>query len=232
MGKLIELKNVSKEIGGKEILHSISATVEENRIYALIGPNGAGKTTFIRVLLGLYQPTAGELSLNIGSKQEIGFMLHANGLYPMLTCFENLKLYAEVYHIQEEQRIDEVLQLVGLTDKKDSAVNTLSKGMRQKLAMARAILHQPRILIMDEPTVGLEIETKIWFRDFLKEYAKQEGHAVLLSSHELTELEKICTDIIILREGKLIQQERVENIQGSLEEYYLDSAKNLVEQNS
>ena len=161
MGKLIELKNVSKEIGGKEILHSISATVEENRIYALIGPNGAGKTTFIRVLLGLYQPTAGELSLNIGSKQEIGFMLHANGLYPMLTCFENLKLYAEVYHIQEEQRIDEVLQLVGLTDKKDSAVNTLSKGMRQKLAMARAILHQPRILIMDEPTVGLEIETKI-----------------------------------------------------------------------
>lgn len=225
---IIELNNVCKSLNKKEILKNVSINLDANRIYALLGPNGAGKTTLIRILLGLYKIDSGTLEMSIRTKDEIGFMLHANGLYPMLTCYENLELYAEIYKIKNKNKISEVLDLVGLLDKKSELVHTLSKGMRQKLALARTILHNPQILILDEPTVGLDIETKIWFRSFLKEFVNRNNCTVLLSSHEMTELEKVCTDVIILRDGTVVNQSEVDTLDISLEQLYLSSAENKV----
>lgn len=225
---IIELNNVCKSLNKKEILKNVSINLDANRIYALLGPNGAGKTTLIRILLGLYKIDSGTLEMSIRTKDEIGFMLHANGLYPMLTCYENLELYAEIYKIKNKNKISEVLDLVGLLDKKSELVHTLSKGMRQKLALARTILHNPQILILDEPTVGLDIETKIWFRSFLKEFVNRDNCTVLLSSHEMTELEKVCTDVIILRDGTVVNQSEVDTLDISLEQLYLSSAENKV----
>lgn len=225
---IIELNNVCKSLNKKEILKNVSINLDANRIYALLGPNGAGKTTLIRILLGLYKIDSGTLEMSIRTKDEIGFMLHANGLYPMLTCYENLELYAEIYKIKNKNKIIEVLDLVGLLDKKSELVHTLSKGMRQKLALARTILHNPQILILDEPTVGLDIETKIWFRSFLKEFVNRDNCTVLLSSHEMTELEKVCTDVIILRDGTVVNQSEVDTLDISLEQLYLSSAENKV----
>lgn len=222
MSKLFELWHVCKKIGKTEILNDITFSLQENSIAALIGPNGAGKTTLIRILLGLYKPTSGKVIMDGLSPENVGFVLHANGLYPAFTVYDNLKLYARLYGV-DERKIDSVIGEIGLADKRDEKVATLSRGMRQKTALARAVLHEPSVLILDEPTVGLDTETKIWFREYLEEFASGKGRGVLLSSHELTELEKVCTDVIILRNGRIADSDRVMDISCSMEDYYLRS---------
>ena len=222
---IVEIDSVSKSLGNKHILNNLTWKIEENHAYALIGPNGAGKTTLIRILLGLYKVDSGTITYNINSKRDIGFMLHSTGLYSLLTCEENLELYAEIYGIEnKKKKIDDLLQCIGLECNKNDKVYTLSKGMRQKLVLARALLHDPQLLILDEPTVGLEIETKIWFRKFVQKYVRERQKSIILSSHELTELEKTCTDIAILRKGSLIRTDLVSELNKPLEDIYLESS--------
>ena len=154
-------------------------------------------------------------------------MLHSTGLYPALTCYENLALYARIYRLdKEKERIEDLLELVGLQEYRDEKAQILSKGMRQKLVLARAILHNPELLILDEPTVGLEVEIKVWFRNFISDYVSEGKKTVLISSHELSELEKICTDIAILRKGKIVKEyNKVDLRETSLEELYLKSGE-------
>lgn len=223
---ILQIDQVSKMLGNKQVIQKLTWRIEPNHAYALVGPNGAGKTTLIRMLLGLYKLDSGSIIYNIDLKRDIGFMLHSTGLYSLLSCEENLELYAEIYGVQNrQQRITDLLESVGLISNKKDQVYTLSKGMRQKLALARALLHNPKLLILDEPTVGLEVETKIWFRKFIQNYIQEEKKSVILSSHELTELEKTCTDIAILRNGKLVRTDVVSKLDKSLEAIYLESGE-------
>lgn len=231
MSNIIELQDLCKEFNDKRVLDNISLKIPVGSIFGLIGPNGAGKTTLIRILLGLYRPSSGSFIINTqhkdGIKKNIGFMLHSTGLYPALTCYENLALYARIYRLdKEKERIEDLLELVGLQEYRDEKAQILSKGMRQKLVLARAILHNPELLILDEPTVGLEVEIKVWFRNFISDYVSEGKKTVLISSHELSELEKICTDIAILRKGKIVKEyNKVDLMETSLEELYLKSGE-------
>ena len=234
LSNIIETRGLSKTFNGRIVLDNIDLNIPRGSIFALIGPNGAGKTTLIRILLGLYKPTTGTFSIythnnddNYNIRKDIGFMLHSPGLYPVLTSYENLALYARIYNIDNErERIEHLLELVGLTEYRDEQVHILSKGMRQKLVLARAILHDPELLILDEPTVGLEVETKIWFREFISNFVMNGDKTVLVSSHELSELEKICTDVAILRKGKIAGvYNKLDLNETSLEDLYLKSGE-------
>ncbi|WP_187470488.1 ABC transporter ATP-binding protein [Dictyoglomus thermophilum] len=198
-----------------------------------MGPNGAGKTTIIRIILGLFEPTSGKVEI-FGkepgkTKEKIGFILHKTGLYPKLSCIENMLLYADIYKVKDKSKVKFLLEEVGLYERKEDKVEIFSRGMQQKLALARALIHDPDLLILDEPTVGLDIETKIWFREYIKKL-REKGKTIFLSSHELTEVEKVCTHIGIIREGKLIEYGNVEDLKenyrkNSLEDIYLLSSK-------
>ncbi|ACL69192.1 ABC transporter ATP-binding protein [Halothermothrix orenii] len=230
MANIIEIKNLKKIINNKLILKGVSLNIPQGSIFGLIGPNGAGKTTLIRHLLGLYKPTEGQILIMSNSerhiKNKIGFMLHATGLYPVLTCYQNLDLYATIYNLNNsEKKINNILKTVGLLNRKNDRVAELSKGMKQKLVLARALLHEPEILILDEPTVGLEIEMKVWFRNFIKTFVDDKLRTVIISSHELSELEKICTHVAIIRDGMIVKQYRKNELPTdvSLEDLYLKS---------
>ncbi|TYT20327.1 ABC transporter ATP-binding protein [Dictyoglomus thermophilum] len=202
-------------------------------MFGLLGPNGAGKTTIIRIILGLFEPTSGKVEI-FGkepgkTKEKIGFILHKTGLYPKLSCIENMLLYADIYKVKDKSKVKFLLEEVGLYERKEDKVEIFSRGMQQKLALARALIHDPDLLILDEPTVGLDIETKIWFREYIKKL-REKGKTIFLSSHELTEVEKVCTHIGIIREGKLIEYGNVEDLKenyrkNSLEDIYLLSSK-------
>ncbi|ACI19188.1 ABC transporter ATP-binding protein [Dictyoglomus thermophilum] len=223
--EVITFSKVSKVIGKRIILKDVSFKVEKGSIFGLLGPNGAGKTTIIRIILGLFEPTSGKVEIlgkEIGkTKEKIGFILHKTGLYPKLSCIENILLYADIYKVHDRSKIEFLLKEVGLWERKDDKVEIFSRGMQQKLALARALIHNPDLLILDEPTVGLDIETKIWFREYIKKL-REEGKTILLSSHELTEVEKLCTHIGIIREGNLLEYGKVEDLKEKYKKYSLE----------
>lgn len=224
---IIELDGICKKIKEKTILDNITFRVLNGSVFGLVGPNGAGKTTLIRILLGLYKPSAGHLKISISQskktriKEGLGFLLHNIGLYGNLTCYENLAIYAQIYKIPKpKERIEYLLGTVGLLNSRNKKVHTLSRGMKQKLALIRGILHQPQLLILDEPTVGLDMEVKIWLREFIEQHVS-DGGTVLISSHELSELEKMCTGLVVLRDGQMVGEYNEENLSKcSIEELY------------
>ncbi len=175
MKAAISLERVEKSLGNRKVLTGINFTVEPGDIFGYLGPNGAGKTTTIRVILGLFAPDSGRVEV-LGQdvfkhpevKRRIGFVLEADGLYDNLTARENLAYYGEIYGVANiADRIDEVLEAVGLLDRADDRVGKYSKGMRQRLALARAVLHDPELLILDEPTAGLDPTGQMEIRELI-----------------------------------------------------------------
>lgn len=212
---VLTIENLSKVIGNKHILKNVSMSISKGSIYGYLGQNGAGKTTTIRILLGLLSPTSGTVKL-LGKdirecKKQIGFVLHNTGLYPTLTALENLSLYADIYDKNDKKKIDYLLNEVGLYDKRNEKVHTFSRGMKQRLVLARAIVHDPELLILDEPTTGLDIEAKVWFRNFLINLSHN-NKTIFISSHEVSELEKMCTHIGILKQGILQVSDSVDGL--------------------
>ena len=207
---MIETTNLTKKFGDLTAVDGVTLRVEEGEVFGFLGPNGAGKTTTVRMLCCLISKTSGEArigdydvgkdsdSLNI--RKLIGLVPDNVGLYDDLTAYENLDFYGKLYDCTEAQRkenIQKFLTLLGLWDKKDVAAGTFSKGMKQKLAIARALIHDPTVLFMDEPTANLDPESSKTVRDFILEL-KREKRTIFLNTHNLDEAQKICDRIGIL----------------------------------
>jgi ABC-2 type transport system ATP-binding protein len=208
---VITLDNVTKILANRQILKSISFAVEQGDIFGYLGPNGAGKTTTIRVILGLLSPNPGKAYI-LGkdaqadaARQKVGFVLEADGLYDNMTAYENLDYYCQIYGVPQAQikeRIDEVLELVELSHRATDKVSAYSKGMRQKLALARAMAHEPDLLILDEPTAAVDPTGQMEVRQIILSLA-QRGKTIFLSSHNLDEVQRICNRIALIDQGEI-----------------------------
>lgn len=203
---MIETKELSKCFKKQYANDKISITVRENTVYGLLGPNGAGKTTLLKMLTGMINPTSGEI-LFAGHKWtrtdllEIGALIETPPLYENLTAYENLKVRALMYGLSDA-RINEVLEVVSLTNTGKKKAGQFSMGMKQRLGIAIALLNQPKLLILDEPTNGLDPVGITQLRELIRSFSKQ-GITVVLSSHLLSEVEQIADDIGIIANGKL-----------------------------
>lgn len=221
MGNLVlECKNLSKKYGKKTAVDNVSFKLEQGEILGFIGPNGAGKTTTIKLILGLQKITSGAVYINgfdieknfENAIKRVGAIIENPDLYMYLTGYENLKQTAKFYENIDEKRIREVVKLVGLENRITDKVSKYSLGMRQRLGIAQAILPKPNLLILDEPTNGLDPEGIIHVRNLLKELAKSENMAIFVSSHALSELENLCTKICIVKNGRLISSENISSM--------------------
>jgi len=210
MNPVIKIENVRKILGKREVLKGISFAIEKGDIFGYLGPNGAGKTTTIRIILGLLTADSGRVTVlgeDINSREtrrKIGFALFPDGLYDNMTGEENLMFYARIYRVPApSKRIDESLQVVGLQDRAADRAGTYSKGMRQRLALARALVHQPEVLILDEPTAGVDPSGQIEIRQILLDIASREKKTIFLSSHNLDEVQRICNRIGLIDRGEI-----------------------------
>lgn len=217
MGKVIlEIKEVSKSFGKSKIIDKINLKVEEGEVYGFVGPNGAGKTTTIKMILGLLSIDEGNIIINgfdikkdfEKAMEYIGGIVENPDMYGYLSGMDNLKLYARIRNIKQE-RIDEVVELVGLTSRIKDKVQKYSLGMKQRLGLALTLLHKPKVLILDEPTNGLDPAGIKQLRDLLKEISHKENVAVFVSSHMLAEMEQMCDIITVINKGKIIETKKV-----------------------
>jgi ABC-2 type transport system ATP-binding protein len=223
---VIKTSNLSKSYGDFDALRGVSLQVNEGDIYGFIGPNGAGKTTTIKILTTLLEPSAGDAYVDgksVWDEKEsirglIGYMPDAFGVYPDMTVNEYLQFFAAAYGISRSERqglVDGLLELTDLSLKEDALVDSLSKGMQQRLGLARALVHDPKVLILDEPAAGLDPRARVELREILRELQSM-GKTILLSSHILSELQDICNRVGIIERGVLVAQGSVSEILGKL----------------
>jgi ABC-2 type transport system ATP-binding protein len=219
---MIEVRGLRKEYGPTVALDGISFQVGEGEIFGFIGPNGAGKTTTLRILATLLEPTAGDAwiaGLSVlddpdEARRVMGFMPDEFGVYDGITVWEYLDFFAGAFRLPRGKRrsiIGGVLELTDLTGLRDRMVATLSKGMRQRLCLAKTLIHDPRVLILDEPASAMDPRARIELRALLKELGRM-GKTIIISSHILTELSDLCTSVGIIEHGKLLQHGRIESI--------------------
>jgi len=219
---IIETKGLTKYYKKLPAVVNLNLEIDRGDIYGFVGPNGAGKTTTLRILATLLRPTAGEarvcgFSVRGQSREvrrRIGFMPDTFGVYEDMTVSEYLEFFAAAYRLPRAKRrqvVPEILELTDLDYKKDAPVTALSRGMQQRLSLARAVIHDPEVLILDEPASGLDPRARIEIRALLVELSRM-GKTILISSHILTELEQICTRIGIIEKGKLIVSESMDDV--------------------
>ncbi|MCY1019800.1 ABC transporter ATP-binding protein [Pyxidicoccus sp. MSG2] len=219
---LLEVKGLRRDFGTLRAVDEVSFKLEAGSILGFIGPNGAGKSTTLRILATLDVPTSGEVLLDGHSLVDapdrarplIGYMPDRYGTYDDVTVFEFLDFFARAYGLkgaQRRQRVDSVMAFAGLTPLADKLTTALSKGMRQRVALGRTLLHDPRLLLLDEPADGLDPRARIELRELLRALADQ-GKAVIISSHILTELAEICDTCAIIEQGRLLATGKVEDI--------------------
>jgi len=214
---------LTKLYGSREVVSDLSFQASTGRAFGLLGPNGAGKTTAVRLLTGLLSPSRGSVTLfgqalsrsNADAlRARIGVQTDTN-LYEALSVRDNLRTWGELYGLTSrvlQRRVDEVLQVLGLSDRVDSLVGELSKGMRQKLSVGRAVLHEPDLLFLDEPTAGLDPEASADLIDYLKEMIRTLHTTVIICTHQLQGLESLCDDIGILKNGRLVATGQVRQL--------------------
>jgi ABC-2 type transport system ATP-binding protein len=209
---VVQLTQVTKKIGSKTIVDGLSFEVRPGEIFGFLGPNGAGKTTTIRMMVGLISISGGEIRIQGRSVRQqfeeamrhVGAIVENPEFYGFMTGYQNLVHFARMMPGVEKERIDEVVKLVRLENRIQDKVKTYSLGMRQRLGVAQAILHRPSVLILDEPTNGLDPEGIRELRDYLRTLSKDEGIAVIVSSHLLSEMELMCDRVAIIQNGKLL----------------------------
>ena len=212
METILECQNLCKSFGKKQILKNVSFEIQEGDILAFIGPNGSGKTTTIKLILGLQKIDKGNVFINgyniktdfIEAIKGVGAIVENPDTYMYLTGYQNLKVIANCYPNVTEEKINEVLKYVGLENRINDKVSKYSLGMRQRLGIARALLNSPTVLILDEPTNGLDPEGIKELRDLLKKLAS-DGMGILISSHNLAELESFCNKVCIINNGEIIE---------------------------
>jgi len=220
---IVQIKNLKKKIGKKLIIDDLSFEVRPGEVFGFLGPNGAGKTTTIRMLLGLISITEGEIYINGFSIKKdfekaiahVGGIVENPDLYKYLTGYQNLVQYCRMYPDIKKERINEVIKIVGLDKRVNDKVKTYSLGMRQRLGFAQALLNSPSLLVLDEPTNGLDPAGIHELRSHLRKLAAEENIAVLVSSHLLSEMELMCDRVGIIQNGKLV---RIENVRALVDE--------------
>ena len=211
----IRIENVTRDFGQVRAVDGLSLEVPPGIVFGFLGPNGSGKTTTINLLLGLLEPTAGQievLGFNTRTQAEeirsrTGALLEHSGLYEQMSAEDNLEFYGRVWQIpapERRARIEELLTGMGVWERRKERVVTWSRGMKQKLAMARALIHQPPLVFLDEPTAGLDVLAATALREDLATLANQEGVTVYLTTHNMAEAEKLCAQVAVIRRGKLV----------------------------
>jgi ABC-2 type transport system ATP-binding protein len=215
MTAIIETNQLSCALSGRLAVESLTCTVEAGTIFGLIGPNGAGKTTTIRLLLGLLEPTSGSARVlgfdtqtdGDAIRAQTGALLEHTGLYERLSAEDNLEFYARVSRLPRQTlraRVREVLESLNLYDRRKDSVSTWSRGMKQRLAVARALIHRPRVLFLDEPTNGLDPVAAAALRADLRQLVEREGVTLFLTTHNLAEAETLCRTVAIMQRGRLL----------------------------
>lgn len=237
--ELLKVKNLTKVIKGKTIVDNISLEVNSGEIVGFLGPNGAGKTTTIKMIMGLFNITSGEVSIcgkNIKTDFEdamnnVGAIVENPDLYKRKTGRANLEYYASMYDNVGKKEIDQVIELVKMSNRIDDKIKTYSLGMRQRVGLAQALLHQPKLLILDEPTNGLDPIGIKEMRDLLVYLSKNASTGILVSSHLLSEMELMCNKIYVIDDGKIIGEKLIGENAGkvpveSLVSYTLNTSNN------
>ncbi|MEK4496353.1 ABC transporter ATP-binding protein [Ureibacillus sp. FSL W8-0352] len=224
---MIEIQNLTKKFGSFTALDQLTMTVGEGVVFGFVGANGAGKSTTFSILATLLSPSSGDAFINGKSvvkepkevRKLIGYMPDFFGVYDQLKTDEYLDFYGACYGLSEKQRkvlIPQLLELVNLTDKRYEYVDLLSRGMKQRLCLARSLIHDPKVLILDEPASGLDPRARVEMREIIKQL-KQMGKTILISSHILPELAEMCDEIGVIDRGKLIAHGNVDSIQSKLQ---------------
>ncbi|BCN32705.1 ABC transporter ATP-binding protein [Anaeromicropila herbilytica] len=211
MENCIEMQNISKDFGDKVVLKDINLNIKRGEIFGLLGPSGAGKTTLIKILTRQLKQSDGiatlmgidtrELDQNTYSN--LGMVLDNVGLYERLSCYDNLNLFTKIYNISKD-RIESVLAKVGLLEDKKTTVMKLSKGMKQRLVLARALINEPKILFLDEPTSGLDPSTASEIHNLIVS-EREKGTTIFLTTHNMEEATKLCNNVALLHEGKIVE---------------------------
>lgn len=225
--QMLELRNIKKTYGNYHALNGLDLSIPKGSLFGLVGPNGAGKTTAIKIISGLLLPDSGEvvvdgidaLSGRDKVNEIIGYVPDSFGIYDNLTVSEYMEFFAAAYGMEglkARKRCTNLLGQVGLEDKTDFHVNALSRGMQQRLCLARALIHDPELLIMDEPTSGLDPRTRYEFKELIRDL-HDAGKTILVSSHILSELSQICTDIGIMENGSMVLSGGMEDIMTRIE---------------
>lgn len=218
--QVLKCDNINKVIKKKQILNNVSFELNEGEILGFIGPNGAGKTTTIKLILGLQSITSGMVKINgydvqkdfVHAIERVGAIVENPDFYMYLSGRKNLELVANMYKGVTKERIDEVVKLVGLENRINDKVSKYSLGMRQRLGIAQAIINKPNLLVLDEPTNGLDPEGIKELREFLVKLSKEENMAIFISSHNLAELESFCNKICIIKNGEVIENSSIEEL--------------------
>ena len=220
---MIQVEGLIKDYGARRALHSITFDARQGEIVGFLGPNGAGKTTTMRILTGYMPPTDGTATVagydvveeSLEVRKRVGYLPETVPLYNDMTALEYLKFMADLRHIPDsEERAHEVLEHVNLADRANSFIGNFSKGMRQRVGLAQALIHRPEVLILDEPTIGLDPAQVVEMRNVIKEIGKD--RTVLLSTHILSEAQNMCDRVLIINKGKIVAEDTPENLQSRL----------------
>lgn len=220
---MIHVSKLTKDYGSRRAVSELDFDIEKGEIVGFLGPNGAGKTTTMRVLTGYLPPTSGTVEIggfdiiehSLEARRLIGYMPETVPLYPDMTVFEYLMFMADLRHLKDaEDRVDDVLEMVHMEDRSEGYVGNLSKGMRQRVGLAQALLHRPEVLILDEPTIGLDPAQIIEVRNLIREVGRE--HTVLLSTHILSEAQQVCDRVLIINKGRFVAEDTTEGLQARL----------------
>ncbi len=228
---MIRVENVSKSFGSKKALHQISFEIKEGEIFGFLGPSGSGKTTMINVLTGQLAADQGKTvllgknsqDLTSNDLEQIGIVSDGSGFYEKMSLYKNLLIYAKLYGLKSD-RVNQVLQQVGLADAKDIIAEKLSTGMKQRMFLARALLNAPKILFLDEPTSGLDPTTSKMIHTLLQEL-KQVGTTIFLTTHDMNEATLLCDRLSLLNKGNLIEYGSPQDI---IQKYHVDKKVHVV----
>jgi len=217
---MLQVEGLTKDYGARRALDGISFRAEKGEILGFLGPNGAGKTTTMRILTGYMPPTAGSaivagydvIAESLEVRRRVGYMPETVPLYPDMTVFDYLKFMADLRHLSEaEERVEGVLELVNMEERAEGYIGNLSKGLRQRVGLAQALLHEPEVLILDEPTIGLDPAQIHEVRNLIKGLGKE--RTVLLSTHILSEAQQVCDRVLIINKGRIVAEDSPERLQ-------------------
>jgi ABC-2 type transport system ATP-binding protein len=220
---MIRVNGLTKDYGARRAIDNLTFEAKQGEILGFLGPNGAGKTTTMRILSGYMPPTAGNaqvagydiVSESLEVRRRVGYLPETVPLYNDMTVFDYLKFMADLRHLpQAEDRVEHALEMVGLVERADGYIGNLSKGMRQRVGLAQALLHRPEVLILDEPTIGLDPAQVVEVRNLIRELGKE--RTVLLSTHILSEAQQICDRVVIINKGRIVAEDSPENLQARL----------------
>ncbi len=217
---MIRVQGLTKDYGSRRAIDGLTFDVEQGEIIGFLGPNGAGKTTTMRILTAYMPPTEGQAIVagydvveeSLEVRRRVGYLPETVPLYPDMTVFDYLKFMADLRHLPNaEARVDEAVEMVGLEDRINSYIGNLSKGMRQRVGLAQALLHRPQVLILDEPTIGLDPAQVVEVRNLIREIGKE--RTVMLSTHILSEAQQLCDRVLIINKGRIVAEDTPINLQ-------------------